>query len=59
MAGADGKVPYTATHCIVIAPNGSFTVFGFAGADTAIPDCLRITVAEKSQLAAAEPAPVV
>lgn len=59
MGGADGKVPYTATRCIVIAPNGNFTAFGFAGPDTAIPDCLGITVAEKSQLAAAESAPVV
>jgi hypothetical protein len=58
MGGADGKVPFTATRCIVIAANGDFTVFGFAGPDTAIPSCLGITVDEKSQLKEAESAPV-
>lgn len=35
--GADGKVPYTATRCIVIAANGNFTAFGFAGPDKSAP----------------------
>ena len=59
MGGVDGKVPFTATRCIVIAANGNFTVFGFAGPDTAIPACVGITVDEKSQLAKAVSAPVV
>lgn len=58
MGGTSGKVPYTATRCIVIAPNGNFTVFGFAGPDTAVPSCLGITVADKPQLAEVESAPV-
>jgi hypothetical protein len=59
MGGVDGKLPFTATRCIVIAANGNFTVFGFTGPDTAIPACLAITVDEKSQLAKAESTPVV
>jgi hypothetical protein len=59
MGGTNGRVPFTATRCIVVAPSGDFTVFGFAGPDTAIPACLGITVDEKSQLAEAESAPLV